>query len=603
MATWRGAEALNQSLVSDSDGRFAWNDAPGDEVQVNVYADGYCNKEKLPLVPDAAQVIVLTTPTTIKGTVVDGGTGQPVPQFSLLLGAVWNPGERFIWQRGWGTNRDAEKASGTFTYTLGQPLHQCLVQVEADGYLPADSGLFSPDGAAHTFTFRLTREEPIRGTVRNPDGSPARDGYVYLVPADDELALENGDVPEYQRQWKIHAKVANNGRFSLPPRRGSFLLVALSDAGVVVAHRRELRGDHTLSLKPWARVSGTVRLDDKPGIDLSLSADGDSTPALVEGEPFLYHRIFFKTDANGRFELRRLMPGRHTIGRRVPNGAPGRAWIVNMATIDAKSGEAYDLKMGQSGQCVTGRLAIAAAGGWMIRKASIEGRSTKDPSDSIGVQVFDDGRFRADDLQAGDYLLRINIHEPPPQNACGWGRQIAAFSHEFTVGRKPGDGPLDLGYLQPVQVGGRPLQVGDAAPDFAVKTLDGKNLTLAGFKGKFVLLDFWATWCAALRGRNPQPQGRPRSVRREPRLRDGLAEPRRETSRCPVVRARPEAWLASRLDRPRLVRCRGVRRHRDSGYHPDRSRWAGRCQGYPGRESQDNDRRGTQVKGISPITL
>ena len=93
-------------------------------------------------------------------------------------------------------------------------------------------------------------------------------------------------------------------------------------------------------------------------------------------------------------------------------------------------------------------------------------------------------------------MLRIAIHEPPPDNACGWGRLIAAYSREFSVSGKADDSPLDLGSLQPAELGGRPLKVGDAAPDFTVKTLDGKDLTLADFRGKFVLLDFWATWCA-----------------------------------------------------------------------------------------------------------
>jgi thiol-disulfide isomerase/thioredoxin len=33
------------------------------------------------------------------------------------------------------------------------------------------------------------------------------------------------------------------------------------------------------------------------------------------------------------------------------------------------------------------------------------------------------------------------------------------------------------------------------APDFAITTLSGETITLAGLEGKIVLLDFWATWC------------------------------------------------------------------------------------------------------------
>jgi peroxiredoxin len=37
---------------------------------------------------------------------------------------------------------------------------------------------------------------------------------------------------------------------------------------------------------------------------------------------------------------------------------------------------------------------------------------------------------------------------------------------------------------------------GSAAPDFTVTDLQGKKLALSDYRGKVVLLDFWATWCA-----------------------------------------------------------------------------------------------------------
>jgi cytochrome c biogenesis protein CcmG/thiol:disulfide interchange protein DsbE len=39
------------------------------------------------------------------------------------------------------------------------------------------------------------------------------------------------------------------------------------------------------------------------------------------------------------------------------------------------------------------------------------------------------------------------------------------------------------------------LKVGDPAPDAVLETLDGDHVWLSRFKGKVVVLDFWATWC------------------------------------------------------------------------------------------------------------
>ncbi|MDN4526201.1 TlpA disulfide reductase family protein [Fictibacillus fluitans] len=48
------------------------------------------------------------------------------------------------------------------------------------------------------------------------------------------------------------------------------------------------------------------------------------------------------------------------------------------------------------------------------------------------------------------------------------------------------------------------LRQGNVPPDFALKTLDGKKISLSHFKGKTVFLNFWASWCPPCQAEMPE---------------------------------------------------------------------------------------------------
>lgn len=92
-----------------------------------------------------------------------------------------------------------------------------------------------------------------------------------------------------------------------------------------------------------------------------------------------------------------------------------------------------------------------------------------------------------DDLRIGSLFVMGQVHMD--SGALG----LARTTFERFVETYPASGyiPRVRGLIYEIDH----LQPGMPAPDFVTKTLDGKPVALASFRGKIVLLNFWATWC------------------------------------------------------------------------------------------------------------
>jgi len=186
------------------------------------------------------------------------------------------------------------------------------------------------------------------------------------------------------------------------------------------------------------------------------------------------------TNMDGRYEIDGIKPGQATVTVHASGFAP------QLATAEVRAGDSASVDLTvHPGRTIKGT--VKGDDGQPIGNSYVSAESWRGKH-SLGIRAMtnESGEFEIDDAPNDEFTVRVMA--PGYEDAV---IAIAADKSAIPISLKK---RLGGGVESPFAAGS--LKVGDEVPDVALHDLRGTAISLRALKGKIVVLDFWATWCA-----------------------------------------------------------------------------------------------------------
>ena len=477
--SWRGHRSLSMRTETGTDGRFVMNDLPAEPVEIQFSKEGFMNLPNQLLVPSDKDVqITMTPPLQISGSVTDAETREPILRFTVY--ERMNPSAPLTAQD---RRRPRPFGNGEYAVNFRWPYPQVrYLHVEAAGYLPAISRGFRFNEKSQVYDFKLTRgtvptRPAIAGVVRLPNGSPAVGAEIAPAMRTAGPYIQDGRAREPKRYPTTI--VGTEGTFQFEPQTQPAMVMVFDDRGYAEATEAQLADSpaHALTLQPWGRVEGTLRVGASPGAGESVTLNPKRT---IEPEDIHIHFGYdVKADTQGRFTFERVKPGSATVSRKIrqtPNSSAFGPWVA----VEVKPSETTRVSIGGSGRPVIGRVVkprddkitidwsfsrltfrlqpppinepenmtqeqrTAWYNKWITTAEGKAYLAYQNGDRFYAFKIERDGSFRIDDVRPGTYSLKIEPTDNKRNPIATAERTVVV--PEMSGGRS--DEPLDLGAIE-----------------------------------------------------------------------------------------------------------------------------------------------------------